>query len=102
MTSVNAAASAADPAAEGYWTIEVIRRDRQEGGKRFVCHARDAAEARTLAGHLSGADIGSVGYDYHRIDNPAGRYARDLELGQSEQVQDSEVWGVLASARRSA
>src|SRR5579862_8545579 len=28
-------------AAEGYWTIQVVRSDRAQAGRRYVCHARD-------------------------------------------------------------
>jgi hypothetical protein len=87
-------------AADGYWTIQVVNRG-QIGG-RYVCHAHDDAEAQAIAGHLAGSDMGVVGYDYHRINNPHGRYARTLAMGQWERIDSPDTWAVLQSARRSA
>ncbi len=89
-------------AAEGYWTIQVIRRDRDQVGPRYVCRASDDAAARNMAGRLSGSSKDVVGYDIHRIDNPHGPHARVLDLGQSESVASSDTWAVLQAARRSA
>lgn len=89
-------------AAEGYWTIQVIRSNRGEVGPRYVCHAADAAAADGIAGHLTGSSAGVVGYDIHRIDNPRGPHALVLGLGQSESVASADAWAVLQSARRSA
>ena len=89
-------------AAEGYWTIQVIRRERAEVGPRFVVHATDAAAAGSIAGHLTGASPSVVGYDIHRIDNPRGPHQRDLAMGQSESITDPDAWAVLKAARRSA
>ncbi len=86
-------------ASDGYWTIQMICQDRSEVGPRYVCHALDDADARLIAGRLPGAT--RVGYDSYRIDNPVGRYARALEIGQSESVDDPDLWAVLQSARRS-
>ena len=95
-------AIASPPAAEGYWTIQVIRRERAEVGPRYVVHASDAAAAGSIAGHLTGASPTVVGYDIHRIDNPLGPHARVLALGQSESISDPDAWAVLKAARRSA
>jgi|WetSurMetagenome_2_1015567.scaffolds.fasta_scaffold86335_3 hypothetical protein len=89
-------------AADGYWTIQVVNRDRGQIGRRYVCHAHDDAEAQAIAGQLAGSAIGIVGYDYHRIDNPHGRYARTLAMGQWEIIDSPDTWAVLQSARRSA
>ncbi len=94
--------SAASPAAasDGYWTIQMICLDRSEVGPRYVCHAMDDAGARLIAGRLPGAT--RVGYDSYRIDNPVGRYARALDIGQSESVSDPDLWAALQSARRNS
>ena len=92
----------ASAGADGYWTIQVVNRDRAEGGRRYICHAGDDGQAQAIAGHLAGAGSGVVGYDYHRIDNPKGRYACALAVGQSEPVDDADAWAVLKAARRSA
>ena len=89
-------------AAEGYWTIEVVNRDRDQLGRRYVCHAHDDAEARAIAGHLTGSGREVGGYDYHRIDNPHGQHARTLAIGQSESIDNPDTWAVLKAARRSA
>ena len=96
MTIATSPASASD----GYWTIQMICQDRTQVGPRYVCHARDDADARLIAGRLPGAT--RVGYDSYRIDNPAGRYARTLEIGQSESVDDPDLWAALEGARRDA
>jgi len=90
------------PAAEGYWTIQVIRQERAEVGPRYVVHASDAAAAGSMAGHLAGASAAVVGYDIYRIDNPHGAHARQIALGQSESIIDPDAWAVLQAARRSA
>ncbi len=95
-------AKTSPPAAEGYWTIQVIRRERAEVGPRFVVHASDAATAGSMAGQLIGASPAVVGYDIYRIDNPHGLHARVIDLGQSESITDPEAWAVLKAARRSA
>lgn len=92
----------APPPTDAYWTIQVVNADRSAAGRRFVCRANGDAEARSIAGHLSGADRGVLGYDYHRIDNPAGLHARTLGIGQSEAIHDGETWAALLSARCSA
>lgn len=89
-------------ATDGYWTIQVVNRDRSETGRRYVCHAWDKSHAESIAGHLAGSSMGVVGYDCHRIDNPHGRYARALAIGESEPIDDAGVWTVLEAARRSA
>lgn len=89
-------------AADGYWTIQIVNRDRAEIGARYVCHAWDDDHAESIAGHLADSDDGVVGYDHHRIDNPHGRYARALAIGQSEPIHDADAWAVLQAARRSA
>ena len=88
--------------ADGYWTIQLVNHDRAEIGQRYVCHAWDDDQAQSIAGHLAGSANAAVGYDYHRINNPHGRYARALAIGQSEPIEDSDVWAVLQAARRSA
>ena len=88
--------------AAGYWTIQVVNRDRDEIGRRYVCHAWDNGHAQSIAGHLAGCAMGVVGYNFHRIDNPHGRYARALAIGESEPIEDAAVWTVLEAARRSA
>jgi len=98
MTTGKTAAAAED----GYWTIQVVNRDRAEIGLRYLCLAHDGAGARSIAGRLAGSARGVVGYDYHRIDNPRGRHASALGVGQSEPVNDAAAWGVLQAARRSA
>jgi hypothetical protein len=101
MTTTKAASAGAD----GYWTIQIVdrnERDRTGNGRRYVCHAWDDGHAQSIAGRLAGPDIGVVGYDYHRINNPHGRYARALAIGQSEAIEDPDVWAVLKAARRSA
>ena len=97
MTTARIAAAAA----EGYWTIQIIDSKAAAPGRRYVCHAHDDAEAQSIAGHLAGSATSVVGYDYHRIDNPHGRYARALGLGQSEPIDDPDAWAVLQAARRS-
>ena len=96
MTTAESPAVASD----GYWTIQMICQDRAQVGLRYVCHAQDDAGARLIAGRLPGAT--RVGYDSYRVDNPVGRYALTLEIGQSESVDDPELWAVLQNARRSA
>ena len=96
------AANTSPPAAEGYWTIQVILSQRAEVGPRFVIHAADAAAATGIAGHLTGASSAVVGYDIFRIDNPTGPHARVLALGESQSITDADAWAVLQSARRSA
>ena len=98
MTTANTSAVAAG----GYWTIQLINRNRDEVGRRYACHAHDEDEARHIAGHLVGALRAAEGYDYHRIDNPAGRHALDIGMGQSVSIDSRETWTVLQSARRSA
>lgn len=90
------------PASDGYWTIQIVNRDHSEIGRRYVCHAQDDAAAMALAGRLAGSSKTVAGYDYHRIDNPHGRYARELTVGQSEAIDDPDTWAVLQAARRSA
>ncbi len=87
---------------DGYWTIEVVNRERSETGRRYVCHALDRGHAESIAGHLAGSGAGAAGYDCHRVDNPHGRYARALAIGESEPIEDATVWTVLEAARRSA
>ena len=87
---------------DGYWTIQVVNRDRSEAGGRYVCHAWDKGHAESIAGHLAGSSTAVAGYDCHRIDNPHGRYARALAIGESEPIEDASVWTVLEAARRSA
>lgn len=89
-------------ATDGYWTIQIMNRERNDQGPRFVCHAHDDEQARSMAGHLAGSGRDVVGYDYHRINNPHGRYARALGIGESERIVDTETWSVLQAARRSA
>lgn len=89
-------------AAEGYWTIQVVRRERDQVGPRYVCRAANVTAAGGIAGQLTGASSQLVGYDIYRIDNPHGPHALTLALGQSESVTDAETWTVLQSARRSA
>lgn len=98
MTTTKAASAGAD----GYWTIQIVDRDRAGNGRRYACHAWDDGHAQSIASELAGADIGVVGYDHHRINNPHGRYARALAIGQSEAIDDPDVWAVLKAARRSA
>ncbi len=89
-------------AAGGYWTVQVINKDRDQVGLRYVCHAHDDQEARDIAGQLSGQGNGGAGYDYHRINNPVGRHTRDLGFGESERIGDPDTWAVLQAARRGA
>ncbi len=90
------------PAPDGYWTIQVILQDRNQIGRRFVCRASGDVQARSMATNLTGSTRATVGYDYHRIDNPHGKYALDLTIGQSQAVEDPDRWAVLGAARRSA
>jgi hypothetical protein len=92
-----------DPAsgAEGYWTIQIVNQDRSQAGRRYVCHAAGDAQARSIAQILAGSARTTVGYDYHRIDNPHGAHALRLGVGQSEIVHDPAAWTVLNAARRS-
>jgi hypothetical protein len=99
MTTAKASPAAAS-SVDGYWTIEIISQDRSRQGDRYVCHAQDDGHAKSIAGHLAGSARTTVGYDYHRIDNPAGRYARALTVGQSERIDDSGAWTALSAARR--
>ncbi len=94
--------TSAPSATDGYWTIQVVNADRNAAGRRFVCRALDDFQAQSIAGHLSGSDRGVLGYDYHRIDNPAGLHARTLGVGQSEAIFDGDTWAALQSARRGA
>lgn len=87
---------------DGYWTIQVVNRDRAEIGRRYLCHARNDIDAQSIAGRLAGSDRGVVGYDYHHIGNPPGRYADALAMGQSEPIDDADAWAALQAARRSA
>ena len=89
-------------AAGGYWTIQVVNRDSGQVGRRYVCHAHDDAEAQVIAGRLAASAMGNAGYHHHRIDNPHGRYARTLAMGQWESIDSPDTWAVLQSARRSA
>jgi len=98
MTTAKTSSAAGD----GYWTIQIIGGDGVEAGRRFVCHAHDEAQAQTIAGHLAGAGREVKGFDYHRIDNPVGRYQLALAVGQSERVHDMAAWAVFEAARRSA
>ena len=88
------------PAAEGYWTIQVVNQDRGQIGRRYVCRAQDDRQAQSIALLLAGSGRTTVGFDYHRIDNPVGQYARDLAIGQSELVQSADMWAALGSARQ--
>ena len=88
--------------AAGYWTIQIAGRERDDIGRRYVCHAWDDGHAQSIAGRLAGSEMGVLGFDHHRIDNPHGRYARALAIGESEAVDDADVWSVLKAARRSA
>jgi hypothetical protein len=87
-------------AADGYWTIQLVHRDRDQTGKRYACRARDDLAARTIAGHLAGSGRDAMGYDYHRFDNPAGQFALTLDLGQSERIDEPDAWAALQAARR--
>lgn len=86
--------------AEGYWTIQIIHRDRDRIGKRYACHARDDLTARGIASHLAGSGRDVTGYDYFRFDNPQGQFACALELGQSQPIDDPAAWTALQAARR--
>ncbi len=90
------------PAAKGgYWLIQIVNRDRREIGRGYVCHARDDAQAQSIAGHLAGAARGVAGYDYHPIDDPHGPHARVLSVGACEPVHEAAAWAALRAPRRS-
>ena len=90
------------PDTEGYWTIQIIQQDRAQTGHRHACHARDDAQAQSIALLLAGSARSTVGYNYHRINNPTGKYALAMAVGQSETVNSPEAWTALQAARRDA
>ena len=81
--------------AEGCWTIQIVHQDRHMVGARYVCHARDDIQARSIAGTLAGSGRSIVGYDYHRLANPSALYATDLKVGNSLSIDNPETWAAL-------
>ena len=81
--------------ASGYWTVQVVKRDQDQIGPRYLCRASDDLQARSIAGHLAGSSTAIVGYDYHRIDPDQERRAPALEIGQSVSIDSPDVWASL-------
>jgi hypothetical protein len=89
-------------AASGYWTVQVVNRDPDQVGRRYLCRARDDRQAVSMAGHLAGSARSVAGYDYHRLDGSQQLHAPALHMGQSVGIDSPALWAALQAPRRTA